>query len=331
MEQNVIAGPGLEKLGKTDLRKTDLLRDPFPAQEERTDRNSTLANARTLYFPQITALLLDELPSEASRRVYLNTFQQWEQFADYNDLNVVELFSDNIKSFLYSRHLSYSTRLSRKSHIQRLLRVAAHVDPSFGIYYVQLRDLKIEGTSEDNAPRGKPRELSHSECRQLLSVWRDDDSHMGIRNRAVLFLLLNAAIRNSELVALRWEDLNWDAQTLMISRDDKGQESNMPILDASPDTMNALRLLQLTQTSVSPDHSIPFSFMFPALSTGKYARFTPGKNVRTSIQTIRNIVKQSAERAGLGKLSCLDLRHTSLRLFSKSDISHADIARSADG
>lgn len=271
MEQNVIAGPGLEKLGKTDPHKTDLLRDPFPAQEERADRNSPLVNARILSFPQITALLLDELPSEASRRVYLNTFQQWEQFADYNDLNVMELFSDNIKSFLYSRHLSYSTRLSRKSHIQRLLRVAAHVDPSFGIYYVQLRDLKIEGTSEDNA------------------------------------------------------------QTLMISRDDKGQESNMPSLDASPDTMNALRLLQLSQTSVSPDHSIPFSFMFPALSTGKYARFTPGKNVRTSIQTIRNIVKQSAERAGLGKLSCLDLRHTSLRLFSKSDISHADIARSADG
>ncbi len=271
MEQNVIAGPGLEKLGKTDPHKTDLLRDPFPAQEEQADINSPLVNARILSFPQITAQLLDELPSEASRRVYLNTFQQWEQFADYNDLNVMELFSDNIKSFLYSRHLSYSTRLSRKSHIQRLLKVAAHVDPSFGIYYVQLRDLKIEGTSEDNA------------------------------------------------------------QTLMISRDDKGQESNMPSLDASPDTMNALRLLQLTQTSVSPDHSIPFSFMFPALSTGKYARFTPGKNVRTSIQTIRNIVKQSAERAGLGKLSCLDLRHTSLRLFSKSDISHADIARSADG
>ena len=292
---------------------------------------SALANARILSFPQITAQLLDELPSEASRRVYRNTFQQWEQFADNNDLNVLELFSDNIKSFLYSRHLSYSTRLSRKSHMQRLLRVAAHVDPSFGIYYVQLRDLKIEGTSEDKAPRGKPRELSHSECRQLLSVWRDDDSHMGIRNRAVLFLLLYTAVRNSELVALRWEDLNWDAQTLMISRDDKGQVSNVPILDASSDTINALRRLQLTQRSVSADQAIPFSFMFPALSTGKYARFTPGKDVRTSIQTIRNIVKQSAEKAGLGRLSCLDLWHTSLNLLSKSEISRADIASSADG
>lgn len=287
--------------------------------------------SRTLTFAQITALLLAELPSESSRRVYRNTFQQWEQFADYNDLNVMELFSHNIKRFLYSRHLSYSTRLSRKSHMQRLLRVAAHADPSFGIYYVQLRDLKIEGTSKDNAPRGKPRELSHSECRQLLSVWNDDDSHKGIRNRAVLFLLLYTAVRNSELVALRWEDVNWDAQTIMISCDEKGQICRVPILDASPDTINALRRLQLTQRSVSAGQGIPFSFMFPALSTGKYARFTPSKDVTTSMQTIRNIVKQSAEIAGLGRLSCLDIRHTSLRMFSKSEISRADIASSADG
>ena len=288
-------------------------------------------DAHTLTFPQITALLLDELPSESSRRVYRNTFQQWEQFADNNELNVLELFSDYIRRFLYSRHLSHNTRLSRKSHMQRLLRVAAHIDPSFGIHYVQLRDLKIEGTSIDNAPRGKPRELSHSECRQLLSVWKDDDSHMGIRNRAVLFLLLHTAVRNTELVGLRWEDLNWDAQTLLLSRDDKGQEYSVPILDASPNTINALRRLQLTQKSVFPDHSIPFRFMFPALSTGKYARFTPGKDVRTSIQTVRNIVKQSAEKAGLGKLSCLDLRYTRQIMFSKSDISHADIALSEDG
>ena len=243
----------------------------------------------------------------------------------------MELYSDNIKSFLYSRLLSYSTRLSRKSHMQRLLRAAAQLDPSFGIHYIQLRDLKIEGTSKDNAPRGKPRELSHSECRQLLSAWKDDDSHKGIRNRAVLFLLLYTAVRNSELVALRWEDLNWDAQTLRLNRDSNGQESTVPILDASLDTINALRQLQLTQRSVSADQGIPFSFMFPALSTGKYARFTPGKDVRTSIQTIRNIVKQSAEKAGLGRLSCLDLWHTSLNLLPKSEISRAYIASSANG
>ena len=111
----------------------------------------------------------------------------------------------------------------------------------------------------------------------------------------------------------------------------KVKEYSVPILDASPNTINALRRLQLTQKSVFPDHSIPFRFMFPALSTGKYARFTPGKDVRTSIQTVRNIVKQSAEKAGLGKLSCLDLRYTRQIMFSKSDISHADIALSEDG
>ena len=331
MEQKVLARPEPQELGNIDGKKTDLLGDPFPAKEARTDGGSHMVNAHILAFSQITARLLEELPSEASRRVYRNTFQQWEQFADYHDFDVLELFSDNIKSFLYSRLLSYSTRLSRKSHMQRLLRVAAHIDPSFGIHYVQLRDLKIEGTSKDRAPRGKPRQLSNSECRQLLSVWKDDDSHMGTRNNAVLFLLLYAAVRNSDLVELRWEDLNWDAQTLRLSRDDTGQACRLPIFDASQDTINALRRLQSSQRSVSAGPGIPFSFMFPALSTGKYARFVPSKDVRTSIQTIRNIVKQSAEIAGLGKLSCLDLRHTSLGLFSKFEISRADIASSANG
>lgn len=154
---------------------------------------------------------------------------------------------------------------------------------------------------------------------------------MGIRNNAVLFLLLHAAVRNSELVALRWEDLDWDAKTLMLNRHDKGRGSSVPIHDASPDTIDALRRLQLTQRNVSADQGNPFRFMFPALSTGKYARFTPGKDVRTSIQTIRNIVKLSAERAGMGRLSCLDLWRTSLNWLSNSDISRAEIASSADG
>lgn len=45
-------------------------------------------------------------------------------------------------------------------------------------------------------------------------------------------------------------------------------------------------------------------------------RFKPKKNVRTSTQTIRNIVKQTAEKAGLGTLSSPDIRFTSLTLFS---------------
>ena len=298
--------------------------------DETAQAQAERMNAREFSFSQIASLLFQELPSESSRRVYRITFRQWEQFAAHNSFDVMDLFYDRIKSFLYSRSLSFSTRLSRKSHMQRLLRLAAYHDPSFGIHYIQLRDLKIKGTSKDNAPRRQPRRLSRSECKQLLSVWENDDSHLGIRNCAVLLLLLHTAVRNAELVALRWEDLDWEAQALTLNRDSAGQGCSVPILDPSPDTLNSLRRLQLTQRSVLADDATSFSFIFPALSTGMYARFTPAKDIPSSTQTIRNIVKQTAAIAGLGSLTSLDLRNTSLRMFSQTDSSKARISLSPD-
>ena len=301
------------------------------AQAEQMDRGYSLTNAGVLTFKGITALLFQDLPSESSRRVYQTTFQQWEQFATQNNLDYMDLSCDNIRSFLFSRNLSHSTRIGRKSHMQRLLRMASYLDPSFGIQYIQLRDLNIRRTSRDNAPRRKPRVLSRHECQQLLAVWRDDESHMGARNYAVICLLLYTAIRNVELVSLRWEDLNWDTQTLTYRRDHDDQGCNVPILDPSSDTLHALKRLLDTQRSVHADRNFPYKHILPALSTGKDARFKPNKNVPTSTQTIRNIVKQTAEKAGLGKLSYLDLRQTCLSMFSEPEHSHAGNSEPANG
>ncbi len=296
------------------------------AQAEQMDKGYSLTNPGVLTFKGISTLLFQDLPSESSRRVYKTTFQQWEQFATKNSLDYLDLSCDNIRNFLFSRNLSHSTRISRKSHMQRLLRMAFYLDPSFGIQYIQLRDLNIRRTSRDNAPKRKPRALSRDECQQLLAVWKDNESHMGVRNYAVIRVLLYTAIRNVELVALRWEDLNWDTQTLTHSRDQGGPGCSVPILDPSPETLNALRQLLITQRRVLAGRGFPYNHIFPALSTGKDARFKPNKNVPTSTQTIRNIVRQTAEKAGLGKLSYLDLRHTSLSLFSQPEDSHASIS-----
>ncbi|MCY3779057.1 MAG: tyrosine-type recombinase/integrase [Chloroflexi bacterium] len=330
MEQDLIGAQALQQVSEKTRQRLDLLDDTLQAPAEQTDESSTVMGASNLVFSQIAALLFEELPSESSRRVYRNTFQQWEQFALHNNLNVMDLFYRNIKGFLYSRNLSYKTRVSRKSHMQRLLRMASYRDPSFGIHYIQLRDLKIQRTSSDSSPRRKPRLLSRKECRKLLSVWKNDDTDKGIRNYAVICLLLYAAVRNAELVGLRWEDLNWDAQTLTVCRGNERQICILSILDTTSETLNSLRRLQDAQKSVRSYRDIPYRHIFPALSTGKNARFQPGKDVHTSPQTIRVIVKQTAEKAGLGHLSSLDLRFTSRNMFSKAGVSRAGNSSSAD-
>ena len=304
--------------------------DTVQAQAEQTGKSSALKNPGLLTFQGITALLFQDLPSESSRRVYRFTFQQWEQFAIQNNFDFMDLSCENIKSFLFSRNLSHNTRISRKSHMQKLLRMVSYLDPSFGIQYIQLRDLNIRRTSRDKAPRRKPRVLSRDECRQLLAVWKNEETHKGIRNYAVICLLLYTAIRNAELVALRWEDVSWDTQTLTICRGSERRRCCVPIFDATSNTLNALRRLQYTQRSVFADHDIPYKHIFSALSTGKHARFKPNKHVLTSTQTIRNIVKQTTEKAGLGKLSSRDIRYTSLTVFSGADASLAGDSSPAD-
>ena len=293
--------------------------DSVQEWEEQRSQSVSLTNAGMLTFQGITALLFQDLLSESSRRVYRFTFQRWEQFAAENQLELMDLSCENIDRFLFSRELSHSTRISRKSHMQRLLRMVSYLDPSYGIQYIKLRDLNIRRTSRDVAPKRKPRVLSQDECQQLLAVWKNADTHMGIRNYAVICLLIYSAIRNSELVALRWEDVNWDTQSLTICRGNERKRCCLPIFDATPNTLHALRRLQNAQRSVFADHDFPFKHIFPALSTGRQASFKPNKNVRTSTQTIRNIVKQTSEKAGLGKLSSRDIRYTSLTVFSRAN------------
>lgn len=272
---------------------------------------------RPFTFAQAIAHALRDLPLASTRRVYLSTFKQWEQYAKDHKFNVLDLFHKNVKGFLYSGRLSHNTRLSRKSHLLKLLLAASRYDPRFANHYVQLRELEIQRTARDKAPRRKPRALSAEECRRLLSVWKYDNTHKGIRNYAVICLLLHTALGTTELVALQWEELNWDTQTLTIFRYNENRRHIAPILDPTPNTLNALSRLQCAQRSLLSYGDVANKHILSALSTGKNACFLPGKDSRTSTQTIRTIVAQTAERAGMPELSLRDLNYTSTTMFSK--------------
>lgn len=298
---------------------------------DRTDNISERASADVLTFDQASALVFDSLSSESSCHIYRTTFKQWQQFAKGYNFDALDLFRDNVKSFLYSRNLSHNTRLSRKSHMLKLLLVVSNRDSRFAQHYVQLREYKIQHTARDNPPQRKPSVLSSQERRRLRSVWKDDVTHKGIRNCAVVCLLLYTGIHTNELTALRWEDFDWDAQTLSVDRGNDGQRYSVPILDDSPNTTSALRKLKCAQKSALLCGDAPYKRIFPALSTGRNACFLPGKDVHTSAQTIRNIIAQTSRIAGLGNLTPRDLRHTSLKMFAKAVDFNASVQSLTDG
>lgn len=281
-------------------------------------------------FDQASKLVLESLPSKSSWRPYRNTFKQWQQFATSQNFDAMDLYCDKVRSFLYSRSLSRNTRISRKSHMLKLLHAVSSRDARFAQHYMQLREYRIQRTAKDNPPQRKARVISRKERRRLLSVWQGDDTHKGIRNCAVIRLLLYTAIHTTELTALRWEDLDWDAQTLSVFRGSDGQRESVPIFDASRNTINALRRLEAAQKSVLSHGDAPYTWLLPALSTGRSACFRPGKDAGASTQTIRSIVSQTARKAGLGKLTARDLRNTSLDMRTRAGASDTEIQSLAD-
>ena len=118
-------------------------------------------------------------------------------------------------------------------------------------------------------------------------------------------------------------------QLLTVCRVNKGQCCIVPIHDTTSETLNALSRPQGTQGSASAGNDIPYRHLFPRSAPAKRRASSPIRIFVPAPQTIRNIVKQIAGKAGLEKLSFLNLQHTIRSAFSKADVFHADIPSSA--
>ena len=77
--------------------------------------------------------------------------------------------------------------------------------------------LKVQANDGDKsrAERVK-RALNPHEATALLGVWRNDTSAVGIRNDVMIRLLVYAGLRRSELVTLRWTDINFEDSVLSV-------------------------------------------------------------------------------------------------------------------
>lgn len=83
--------------------------------------------------------------------------------------------------------------------------------------------------------KGKPRPLRVAEVRQLLTAIQvpDElpprDAWMWQRNRRAILLMLYAGLRISEAAALRWRDIDLDAELLMVIDSKNGDDRTIPL------------------------------------------------------------------------------------------------------
>jgi integrase len=98
-----------------------------------------------------------------------------------------------------------------------------------------------------NAELRRREHLSETEVERLMEAARGN--RWGLRDATMILVAYRHGLRSSELVDLRWDQVDFETATLHVRRVKKGTPATHPILG---DELRALRRLQREQAPKSP-------------------------------------------------------------------------------
>jgi len=122
-----------------------------------------------------------------------------------------------------------------------------------------------------------------------------------LRNNAMIRLLVYTGLRRSELVALRWSDVDVEAGIVTVRHGKGDKERVAAILDSTDGTKLALERLRESQLR-------QFRYLFASTTRGRGTKWLA--DVPTSDEVVALVVEKTAASANLGKLASHDLRRT---------------------
>ena len=259
-------------------------------------------------FKLLTYMIVQNL-AETSRRVYLNTYRQWWVFAERHQLDYLDLRYEHILNFLNQSDIAYATRQSWKTHMLRMLDWLEESDDQGEWYAVQrrrvLKFLKVKRMGAERGRSRSQRALNRTEVAQLLDVWAVDPRLVGVRNHALLRLMIYTGLRRAEVVMLRWDDIDLDAHTVTVRHGKGDKERVAAIADVTDASKRALYALWGAQAGA-------YDCVFPTMTAGRSPKFEA--DTPMSAQTIVRLLQLSSRRADIGHLSAHDLRRTHITL-----------------
>lgn len=275
-------------------------------------RASSIRESSAEQFDQLVDLISENL-APSSGRVYRHTYGQWRQFAARHQLDVFDLSFENLSAFLNQGERAGATRRSWKAHMLRLLDWLEESETRGEWYAVQRRRLLkfLKGARMESAG-GKTRSkraLNRGEVWQLLDLWARDRRPLGVRNYALLRLMIYTGLRRAEVVALRWDDIDFEDQLVTVRHGKGDKERIAAIADMSDDTVGSLYALWETQDGA-------YDHIFPTMTAGYNPRFYTDEPMNA--ETIVRVVGGSGKRIGIERLSAHDLRRTHITLALNS-------------
>ena len=148
-------------------------------------------------------------------------------------------------------------------------------------------------------PRGRTRFLSDEERQRLLDACRQNPDLY-----VLVVLALSSGMRKSEMLTLRWRQVDFNSQTIKLLDSKNGDQRLVPLVEP------ALSILR----ERSKVRRIDSEFIFPA------------KNGNRSWQLTSKEWKRKIEKAGLVNFRVHDMRHSAASVMAMSGMSVLEIA-----
>lgn len=124
--------------------------------------------------------------------------------------------------------------------------------------------------------------------------WRDPETLLGLRDRAVLETLYGTGVRRGECAALDLQDLDLARRVLLVRKAKNGEPREQPLGDHLAAVL--VRYLEECRPELGP-------------RPGEQALFLNRHGRRLDFETYSNLVHRNTRRAGLRPLSPHDFRH----------------------
>jgi len=155
--------------------------------------------------------------------------------------------------------------------------------------------------------------LTVDECFQLLISF-DTSDHIGLRNYTIVALLWSTGLRNGEVCALDWRDINLDEGALLVRKGKGGKQRQLFLNDRVLEDMIRYR----NEMGGGDNSPVFYAFSKNASSKEKYSRLSQSRLVE--------IIREHGKAAGLKKpINPLTFRHTFATHMYEAGIRMEDI------
>jgi integrase/recombinase XerD len=227
-------------------------------------------------------LLTERCMAHNTVAAYIKDIEQLAAYLrDHSIVQVNAVTPEHLKNYL--RYLYDSCAVSAKTVARKVSSIKA-----FFSYMQKHRD--VPNVAQElifpKLEKRLPTYLTESEVGMLLRYCQQDTTHMGRRNRVMLYLLYVTGMRISELVSLTIDALNQPGFVSLVGKGGKGRM--VPV----PQTM--AELLHEYMDQVRPHlikNSTDVGYLFPVMY---------GKQIKPiSRQSFWMILKKVAQRAGI--------------------------------